>query len=193
MCDLTPTSTLVFLLSALTRCCDGSVRPSPHVSLVASRCLAALCVVCLVLSSALLLGYKLCHLEIIKMQIDEARCSCFSFPSPARQRVSYQRCMRVQGKRLDAERADLIAELEATLAPDVANQVEAMLQHHTHRPSIIMAPLSRSSSSLSRSSSSTDIVLVAEPTQPHALTYAADRHIDEGAALVDKPFDVVVP
>ena len=105
----------------------------------------------------------------------------------------------MQGKRLDAERADLIAELEATLTPDVAHQVEAMLEHHTRRPSIIshVSP-SRSSSSTSlvppsRSSSSTSILPAAEKIQPSALPSVADRHSEEGDGVLDNEFDCVVP
>jgi hypothetical protein len=67
VCDLGPTSALVLLLSALTRCCDGSV----HLGRFFCRWVVAPCL-SLVLSSALLLGYKLCHFEIIKMQLDTA-------------------------------------------------------------------------------------------------------------------------
>ena len=97
------------------------------------------------------------------------------------------------------ERADLIAELEATLTPDVAHQVEAMLEHHTRRPSIIshVSP-SRSSSSTSivppsRSSSSTSILPAAEQIQPFALPSVADRHSEEGDGVLDNEFDCVVP
>jgi hypothetical protein len=53
----------------------------------------------------------------------------------------------MQGKRLDTKRAELIAELEATLAPDVAEQVETMKnQAHTRSPSIL--PTSKRMSSV---------------------------------------------
>ena len=87
--------------------------------------------------------------------------------------------MRVQGKKLEAERAALIAELEATLAPDIAHQVEAMLEHHTRHSSIVSAPPSRSSS----------IVHAVEPTRSHTHAHEAEARIDAG----DNPFDVVVP
>jgi hypothetical protein len=54
------------------------------------------------LTSAAMLGFKLAHVEILKLSLDEQ-------------------------KRLEAERAALIAELEDTLSPELALQVEVIM------------------------------------------------------------------
>jgi hypothetical protein len=92
VCDLDVSTTLFLLLStpvftalACRTCAAPASFRSPGL-----------------LTSAAMLGFKLAHVEILKLKLDEQ-------------------------KRLEAERAALIAELEATLSPELALQVEVIM------------------------------------------------------------------
>jgi hypothetical protein len=73
--------------------------------------------------------------------------------------------MQMQGKRLESEREELIAELEAALAPDIAQQVEAILAttRGYSQPSLLSTSSSQNYLGISRSSSSRAMP-VAEPS-----------------------------
>ena len=92
VCDLDVSTTLFLLLStpvftalACRTCAAPASFRSPGL-----------------LTSAAMLGFKLAHVEILKLKLDEQ-------------------------KRLEAERAALIAELEATLSPELALHVEVIM------------------------------------------------------------------
>ena len=92
VCDLDVSTTLFLLLStpvftalACRTCAAPASFRSPGL-----------------LTSAAMLGFKLAHVEILKLKLDEQ-------------------------KRLEAEREALIAELEATLSPELALQVEVIM------------------------------------------------------------------
>ena len=90
------------------RVCDLDVSTTFFLLLSTPELTALVCCTCAapasfrlpgLLTSAAMLGFKLAHVEILKLKLDEQ-------------------------KRLEAERAALIAELEATLSPELALQVE---------------------------------------------------------------------
>ena len=113
VCDLDASSTLVLFLST------HLVRPLPPILLTpASPQALGLCIDAATLYSAVTLGYKLAHAEIIKFALDEK-------------------------ERLQQERTALLGELGASLSPELALQVERIIDRRSSfMPDNIMTPRS---------------------------------------------------
>ena len=96
----------------------------------------------------------------------------------------------MQGKRLDTKRAELIAELEATLAPDVAEQVETILtnQAHTRSPSIL--PTSKRMSSVVPAAELSAVELSSALVQPRTLAQPG-IHREAHSADSVRTFDAI--
>ena len=148
-----------------------------------------------ILPSALLLGYKICHIELIKSKFDEVRSSLSCFQ--VRQLVLYQRGTLLQGKRLDTERAELIAELQATLAPDVAEHVETILasrtpRGHTHTRSPSVLPTSKRMSSVVPAAELSAVESSEALVQPRTLAQPR-AHREVHSADSAQAFDAIEP
>lgn len=120
----------------------------------------------------MLLGYKLCHIELVKTKLDEASGSLLRRPEAGTSAASYQDGTLVQGKRLEDEREELLAELDASLAPDIAQKVGAIILRRGNSAGVLSTTSSRSSSIMITPAMAHDAADVAMAPEPGALAHS---------------------
>ena len=107
----------------------------------------------------------------MKTKLDEASGSLLRRSEAGTSAASYQDGTLVQGKRLEDEREELLAELDASLAPDIAQQVGAIILRRGNSAGVLSTTSSRSSSIVTPAMAH-DAADVAMAPEPGALAHS---------------------